>query len=620
MVKPDDLLIAVAYFSIPLQIVASLVKYPHLAMMPISLLILAVLFALFILCCGVGHLLRCLGYVSTDSLFVAVNWLTAAVSVTTSLYLLPLIPYVMKSFSETLQRSEDSKRKLLVFMAFLCHEIRNPLFAITSALSFLEDEEHNAESTKAIRSVNQSVELMLRLVNDVLHISRLESGKLEIEYAPFNLRHVLGNVVANARSQLHEKSKKQNLELDAPEQASDVLDKASKNLGVEFDYYVSPDVPTVVIGDSARVLQIFYNIVGNAVKFTDEGSIRMSVDVCQASSKLPGGYAVFGRSKSSSKLLALESETYPETAPESVDPSSLSLLQFAEEGLAHGMGPTRQSHGGEMVTLCIQITDTGPGIEKERLGNIFEPFSQSKLSDYRKHGGTGLGLSIVAKLLNVMGGSITVKSELGVGSKFTVYLPVEIVPVSTDDDNTLGSGSIASAGNAPLDPQISNENLVTAVSGVVSVPSDGLSRAASDGGSLSPKIGGEKPKGSAKYEKFDLPHNLAVVLVVDDNALNRKLIGRMLTCFGLEHIVATNGQEAVDAVLASRNVTKNPSDVHISMILMDISMPVMDGVEATRIIRRHGFDEPIITLTAATVEESRENAVEAGATEYATVS
>lgn len=163
----DDLIITIAYFSIPVQLLVSLYHYPRLAAMPWTISVLCILFALFIFLCGGGHLLRCLG--KTDGLvFEVLNGLTAAISMITALYLLPMIPSLMNLQDRKLEKETETKRKLMTFMSFLCHEIRNPLFAVTSSVDFLKDEKMTVEQEQSLTSIKQSARLMLRLVNDVL--------------------------------------------------------------------------------------------------------------------------------------------------------------------------------------------------------------------------------------------------------------------------------------------------------------------------------------------------------------------------------------------------------------------------------------------------------------------
>jgi two-component system chemotaxis sensor kinase CheA len=240
------------------------------------------------------------------------------------------------------------------------------------------------------------------------------------------------------------------------------------------------------------------------------------------------------------------------------------------------------------IVLKLTVTDTGPGIAPERIKRIFQSYVQAKLSDYRKHGGTGLGLSIVSKLVNIMGGTIHVNSEEGKGSTFVVYLPVK---VDEDDVSLTCEDKISSGKNGDQDGELA----------LILAPPPVLRRR------------------SQVLPMFKLPPKSAVVLVVDDNDLNRKLLGRMLSQFKVEYVEASNGQEAVDAVKASRNFTRNPNDCCIGLILMDLCMPVLDGYEAIEVIRRDlNVNVPILALTANALEQERDKVLRAGATEFET--
>jgi signal transduction histidine kinase len=264
-VGPTDLIISIAYFSIPVQILVSLWHYPRMAVMPLSILVLLVLFALFIFLCGAGHLLRCIGKASETTIYLIVNRLTAFISIITALYLLPLIPSVMSMMDEGIQsltrlnaETEESKNQLLTFMAFLCHEIRNPLFAITSTLSFLEDDHEvlTREQSDDVNSIRHSSQLMLRLVNDVLDLHRIESGKLTLEERCFDVTEILRHVASSVEIQIRQQH---------------------ANGAVTFIFSLCPTVPRYICGDSVRLLQFIYNMISNANKFTEKGTIALSV-------------------------------------------------------------------------------------------------------------------------------------------------------------------------------------------------------------------------------------------------------------------------------------------------------------------------------------------------------
>jgi signal transduction histidine kinase/CheY-like chemotaxis protein len=633
MIRYDDLIITVAYFSIPLQIVVALFQYPRLRMMPWSIVVLTVLFALFIFLCGTGHLFRCLG-MNHGAGFDALNIATAAVSLTTALYLLPLMPYLFASLDKTLEAEKESKRKVLTFMSFLCHEIRNPLFAITSNITFLSDDRSLSEEQRdSLDGIEQSANLMLRLVNDVLHISKLESGKLRLEQEPFGLIKTLEGGASSIEKDIYQ----------------------THGSAVSFEMDMSSRVPRHAIGDSVRVLQIVFNLLSNSAKFTEQGFIKFSVDVVPICTALQQDWVQEGPTKDlMRKKCSDEIDVSGETESCSAglskrDEIALSLLQHAEEGRI-GEEECRFS----TVVLKLQIEDSGVGISTERQKHIFQPYSQAKLSDYRRHGGTGLGLSIVTRLVEIMGGTIHMESELHQGSTFTVYVPLKVdrflTPVGCvggrlDSDIAVNNGGEESAGS---EGRSMKENSVkVALSGLYRNNSQQEVGSCKKSGPVFPPLcnssetapttptttapatpslvtrprkrpGEQVPSQHHQRTQFNFAHNEKVILVVDDNAINRKLLGRMLKHFNLQCFYAENGQEAVDFVEKSRNFTQDSTAPNIGLILMDWSMPVMDGYDATKAIRAMKLDVPIVALTACALEEGLQALTKAGSDEIKT--
>ena len=587
--------------------------------MPPSIFILVILFALFILLCGAGHYLRCM-QATSSSAYAVVNVATAAVSMATSLYLMPLVPNLMGTLDQNLedlvklnQETTKSKEKLLTFMAFLCHEIRNPLFAITCHISFLSDSCTSEQQQEGLNAIQQSAELMLRLVNDVLEIGKLEAGKLHLESRRFDLRKLLDGVISSAHAQV-------------------AHFQSDQEKSVTFAAKIADDVPHIVLGDSARLSQIAYNILSNARKFTKQGSICFSVSTYPLKKAVDNG------------LLPglLENEAASKSEQQNNNCSEKEYL-FSERAMCCMESGTATGASGTegKVVLKMEISDTGPGIPNEHIDRIFQPYSQGKLSDYREHGGTGLGLAIVSNIIQLMGGSIHVQSEVGKGSTFFVFVPVQVSdgPVGelNNSADKLQYSSNPVVISSPRDEstagtnETSNDRVVKSVSQSLWVPDkhnklqipnsteldklvDTATATATMPSVKSPPVTVKK----SELTKFDLPTNTGVVLVVDDNDINRRMLGRMLTSFNLQYEEAVNGQVAVDKMLQSRNYTKNQDDTDFCLVLMDVSMPVMDGYEATRTLRGHGFSLPIMALTANAIEGNRQAALDAGVTEFAT--
>src|SRR5450432_606883 len=236
------------------------------------------------------------------------------------------------------------------FMANMSHEIRTPLNAIIGFTGLLKKKNLDEQAATYVQSIHKSGESLLTIVNDILDLSKFEAGMMRIESFPFNLHELLQSV----ETMFAEKAKEKNLAL-------------SLN--------INESIPVILQGDATRLTQILTNLIGNAVKFTDAGSIRI---------------------------------------------------------IASSNGIT-----GDTIHLSISVTDTGMGIEKDKLPRIFERFRQAEASITRKYGGTGLGLFIVKDLVQLQNGEITAESEPGKGSTFRFVIPYKVtnaVPVSATEE------------------------------------------------------------------------------------------------------------------------------------------------------------------------------------------
>ena len=377
--------------------------------MPTPIYILLALFALFIFLCGAGHMLRYMNLADTN-VFAIVNTCTAFISLLTALYLVPLVPSLLgqwdKSLTDLVHLNEEaieSRKKLFTFMAFLCHEIRNPLFAITSSVTSLEDTDLTDEQMIALGSIMDSSSLMLRLVNDVLDLSKIDAGKLQLETKVFDLHRMMSNLAHTVGTQ--------------------VATKHQDN--VKFKINIGTGVPRMVSSDPVRLLQIVYNLISNSLKFTHEGSIVVDVRVCTKREAIRAGICASNDTPHDGRPMCHHdsSGTAQTVSDDDANMFSMALLDAAEEGT--GDGPI--DNDTTIVYLRISVTDTGIGIDDDRLSTIFEPYAQAKLSDFRKYGGTGLGLSIISGLSSAMGGNICATSTIGVGSSFIVHLPIRAI-------------------------------------------------------------------------------------------------------------------------------------------------------------------------------------------------
>jgi PAS domain S-box-containing protein len=343
------------------------------------------------------------------------------------------------------------------FLASMSHEIRTPMTGVMGMLDMLEQSGVSGDQLSLISTARSSAEMLLSIINDVLDMAKLEAGRVEIAKKDFYAETLLRNVC-------------------------DMMAARAQAKGLAFNAVLPLSTRVWLKGDPDRISQILFNLIGNAVKFTDTGEVSLAAE-------------------------------------------------------------TRSTDSG--LDLVLHVRDTGRGVPADKIGLIFKEFEQANDEDAQRMDGTGLGLAIVSRLVDAMGGKIDVRSEPGRGSVFSVRLP--LVP-----------------GHAPAE---------------------------------APPPVREEPEASVAGEAGPL-----TVLVVEDNAVNRKVVGSVLSIAGIEPVYAFDGAQALDAV----------KDRTFDIVFMDVMMPVMDGLTATREMRRLGYKGPILGLTANAMAHHREACFEAG--------
>jgi len=400
------------------------------------------------------------------------------------------------------------------FLANMSHELRTPLNSLLILAKLLSDNPEANLTPKQIdfaRTIHSAGSDLLELINDILDLSKVEAGKMDVRPADIVLPDICEYVEQSFRPFAEQK----NLEL--------IIDS-------------SGDLPEVLVTDEQRLQQVLKNLLSNAFKFTDSGSVRLHIS----------------------------------SAPKD--------MLFASPTL----NEARQ-------VIAFAVTDTGIGVPADKLRLIFEAFQQADGTTSRKYGGTGLGLSISREIARLLGGSIAVQSETGVGSTFTLYVPDSYPFVEVDR-------AFPPVLTVPMVPRQSAAGLVPMLRG--GLGSGGLGSAADDAECA--------PAGG---HAADLAGS--TVLVVDDDVRNVFALTSALELHGMNVLYADNGKDGI------RLLEEHPE---IDLVLMDVMMPDMDGNQTTTAIRQAPqFSRlPILFLTAKAMPGDRDKSIAAGASDYIT--
>ncbi|NEB34496.1 HAMP domain-containing protein [Streptomyces sp. SID14446] len=448
------------------------------------------------------------------------------------------------------------------FLANMSHELRTPLNSLLILAKLLADNADTNLTPKQVEfaeTIHGAGSDLLQLINDILDLSKVEAGKMDVSPTRIALVQLVDYVEATFRPLTAEK-------------------------GLDFSVRVSPELPATLHTDEQRLLQVLRNLLSNAVKFTDSGAVELVI------------------------------------RPAGADVPVAIREQLLESG-------SLRDADGDLI--AFSVTDTGIGIAASKMRVIFEAFKQADGTTSRKYGGTGLGLSISREIARLLGGEIHAQSEPGRGSTFTLYLPLhpselppqgygQLAPAMEAGELLASEAELAGSGvemtaevksyqetqNGPAALFRRRRRALPAAEEHTAAPGQPESGAGGSQEQWAIPETGPQPRRGIRFEGEK-------VLIVDDDIRNVFALTSVLEQHGLSVLYAENGREGIEVLEQHDDVT---------VVLMDIMMPEMDGYATTTAIRRmpQFAGLPIIALTAKAMKGDREKAIESGASDYVT--
>ncbi|KAL8672480.1 MAG: hypothetical protein Q9168_003051 [Polycauliona sp. 1 TL-2023] len=549
--------------------------------------------------------------------------------------------------------AEAANESKTLFIANISHELKTPLNGILGMCAVCMHEDDQTKIKRSLGIIYKSGDLLLHLLTDLLQFSRNQMGQqLTLDEREFRLADISNQILSIFDKQAKEGSINLSLDFHGPQDTEGVADMSKAALQSGFGPWGTGRIRDMMLwGDQHRILQVIINLVSNSLKFTPPGgSVYVRIKCVGEDSDRPISRKGSTQSKQSNQtsaktsrrrgriISASESSSTPRSPERGASGYSDTALQInAKEPKSiptvavHERGSSPPPKNARVLIFEFEVEDTGPGIPEAQQQRVFEPFMQGDLGLSKKYGGTGLGLSICSQLATLMKGSIRLSSQQGVGSKFTMQIPLIFTKEKADStsDSDLGLNSRRNSINIGSLRNESTTHQKTDSSTDVSIKSAG------DGGAAAAVSGFDTPAKprlvglSAPFFASDLPlespnqqieaiERVAAeatekgdkvrVLVAEDNKVNQEVVLRMLKLEDIYDVtVAKDGQEAYELVKASMEERK-----YFNLIFMDVQMPNLDGLQSTRLIRSMGYSAPIVALTAFAEESNVKECMDSG--------
>jgi len=394
------------------------------------------------------------------------------------------------------QRSKQESQYKTKFLAGMSHEIRTPMNSIMGFLTLVENDlfDNKDEMQNFARDARMAADTLLQIINNILDISKIEAGKMELNEAEFNIRDEIDKGIA-------------------------IIKAAVKSKGLQLQSNIDDDIPQVIVGDATRYRQIVLNLLTNAYKYTEKGEISISL------------------------------KTVSKTE--------------------------------EYVMIETSVKDSGNGIPKEKMSKLFEPYSQLHVEQSTK--GTGLGLVICKEFVQLMGGTIQVESKEKEGSNFYFVLKFRIPMENFMNKETPGERMARQKFASEKAVDFQKEKNQDKIKNI--------------------------PEPPVKHEEIPAKQTKKTLLLVEDNPISQSLELRILQEVGYNVEAVSSGREALDALKTRK----------FDLVLMDVEMDEMDGIEATKKIRSLSGEVakiPIIAVTAHSSMKDREMCLNSGMDDY----